>query len=92
MGIGEQFDTVGDLVDWLLVQPRDRRVVLAKDTEGNGFSPLATVSVGMYVAESTYAGEVYPTDDDIDAEDSGYDEEDRAPSDAEPVVVLCPVN
>ncbi len=60
MGMGEQFDTVGDLVDWLLVQPRDRRVVLAKDAEGNGFSPLATVSVGMYVAESTYAGEVYP--------------------------------
>ena len=90
--MSDQFDTVGDLVDWLLAQPRDRRGRVSEDAEGTGFSPLATVSVGMYVAESTYAGEVYPTDDDIDAEDSGYDEDDRAPSDAEPVVVLGPVN
>ena len=72
-------------------QPRERRIVLAKDAEGNRFSPLATISVGMYVAESAYEGDVYPTDDDVDAEDSGY-EEDRAPSDAESVVVLGPVN
>lgn len=40
----------------------------------------------MYVPDTNYSGEIYPTNNQVDEEDSGYDEEDRAPDDAEPVV------
>lgn len=89
--------TVGELIDYLSTQPRDRLVVLSKDAEGNGHSPLAEVEETMYLAESTWAGEVYPTPEQL-AElaarpGSQWDaEEDAAPEDAVRVVVLGPVN
>ena len=52
--------TVGDLIDYLATQPRDRKVVMSKDAEGNGFSPLADASEGMYAADSTWSGETPP--------------------------------
>ncbi len=88
--------TVGDLMDYLATQPRDRKVVMSKDAEGNGFSPLADASEGMYAADSTWSGEIYITPEDLAEEmakpDSGWSEEDAPPDDAERVVVLGPVN
>lgn len=96
MTAGDTFDaevtTVGELVDWLLTQPRDWRIVMSKDAEGNGHSPIATAMHAMYVPDTTYSGEIYPTNNQVDEEDSGYDEEDRAPDDAEPVVLLIPTS
>lgn len=89
--------SVGELVDWLSTQPRDRMVVLSKDAEGNGYSPLADADETMYLAESTWAGETYPTPEQL-AElvaqpGGGWDaEDDAAPEDAVRVVVLGPVN
>lgn len=72
--------TVGELLDYLATQPRDRKVVLAKDAEGNGFSPLAEVSEELYAAESTWSGSI--VDQAVHNEEEGI----------ERVVVLGPVN
>lgn len=90
--------TVGELLDALADQPRDRLVIMSKDAEGNGFSPLADVSESMYLPDSTWSGETYPTDEFLDArlsdpdESEGWLEDDRAPADAVRVVELGPVN
>lgn len=91
--------TVQELMDYLSTQPRDRKIILEKDDEGNGYSPLSEVSVGIYVADSTWSGEVYPTPESV-AEwvaKGEWTEEDAAesydPGDAgERVIVLGPVN
>lgn len=87
-----ELTTVGELVDWLQTQPREWRIVMSKDAEGNGHSPMASALQAMYVLETTFSGEIYPTNDQVDDEDSGYDDEDRPPEDAEPVVLLIPTN
>jgi hypothetical protein len=89
--------TVGDLLDYLATQPRDRKVILSKDEEGNGFSPLAEGGESMYAAESTWSGSVHPTPEDLaelmaSPNNPGYSDEDAAPEDAERVVLLWPVN
>lgn len=89
--------TCGELADYLATQPRDRKIVLSKDAEGNGFSPLADAGVHMYAAESTWSGSVYPTPEDLaemmdPPNTQGWSEEDAAPDDAERVIVLGPVN
>lgn len=57
----------------------------------NEFSPLAGYEDAMYVAETTWYGEVYMTNEQIDA-DPNYDDEDRPPEDAIKVLVMWPVN
>ncbi len=70
-----------------------RLVVLQKDSEGNGYSPLAGADETLaYVAalSSESSGEAMKqmlTDEDRAA---GFSEEDLAPSDAVPCVVLYP--
>lgn len=83
--------TVGELVDYLATQPRDRLVVMAKDAEGNGYSPLADAEEAMYAAESTWAGEVYLTPEELAAK-SDPDDWTEAPEDAVRVVLLGPTN
>ena len=81
--------TVGELIDYLATQPRDRKVVMAKDAEGNGYSPLEDASEGMYEADSTWSGEIYPTPESPEGQSDEYS---HASPDAERVVVLGPVN
>lgn len=81
--------TVGELLDYLATQPRDRKVVLQKDAEGNGYSPLADADEGMYEATSTWSGEMYQTPEVVAAEPGEWSD---APDSAERVVVLGPVN
>jgi hypothetical protein len=50
--------TVSELIALLQSQDGNDLVVLAKDREGDGFSPLATISAGMYTAANTWSGEV----------------------------------
>ena len=98
-GDDEGIATAGALADFLASQPRDRKVVLRKDAEGNGHSPLADAWEAIYEPDSTYSGEVYPTPENIAAmvatgEWTEADEDDRyEPGDgAERVIVLGPVN
>lgn len=37
-------------------------VVLARDEEGNGFSPLWAPTIGQYTAETMYTGDFYGDD------------------------------
>jgi hypothetical protein len=82
-------NTCGQLADYLATQPRARKIVLPKDAEGNDFSPLAAASEEMYVADSTWSGEIYPVPESSAGQSDEYD---HAPDDAERVVVLGPVN
>lgn len=88
--------TAGELMDYLATQPRDRKIVLSKDAEGNGYSPLADAGESMYAAESTWSGHCYITPEALAEEmsrpGSNWSEDDRAPDDAERVIVLGPVN
>lgn len=91
--------TVGELMDYLTTQPRDLKVILEKDAEGNGYSPLADAYEGLYEPDSTWSGHVYPTPEQIAADlasgaRTAEDEADRYdPGDAaERVIVLGPVN
>jgi len=43
--------------------PGDTPVILAKDAEGNGYSPLGEAELAMYCAETDYSGEYYNTED-----------------------------
>jgi len=47
----------------LLEKNPDREVVMSKDSEGNGFSPLADVGEQFYVPETTWSGEVCSQDE-----------------------------
>lgn len=82
--------TCGELADYLAVQPRDRKIVLRKDAEGSGHSPLADAWEAMYSADSTWSGETYPTPEDLVGTEPG--EYNPGPDDAERVIVLGPVN
>jgi hypothetical protein len=92
-----EMSTVGELADYLATQPRDRKVVLRKDAEGNGHSPLADAWESMYSADSTWSGETHPLPEVLaewmaGPNTQGWSEEDAAPDDAERVIVLGPVN
>lgn len=91
--------TAGELLDYLATQPRDRKVILRKDAEGNGHSPLADAWEGIYEPDSTCSGEVYPTAEDVaewvaSGAWTGEDAADRYEpgGNAERVIVLGPVN
>lgn len=77
---GERPITVGQLRAWLAHVPDDAPIVMSKDAEGNGFSPLAEAeSDARYVPESTWAGYVPCSDEDD-------------PEGTERVVMLWPTN
>lgn len=71
--------------------PGDTLIVLAKDGEGNGFSPLADLDEAMYDADSTYSGDRYLSDADREATGQP-DEYSEAPESAVAAVFLWPTN
>lgn len=75
--------TAKKLIERLSTVPPDTPVVMSKDGEGNGFSPLAEAdTAARYVEETTWAGDVLHPDD--------YDAYD--PESMTHVVCLWPVN
>jgi hypothetical protein len=86
---------VGELRAALADLPADMLVILQKDSEGNGYSPLSDAEDGLYEAESTWSGEVYPTPAELAkliAHGNGWTEDDAAPDTAIACIVLAPVN
>lgn len=71
--------------------PGDTPVILAKDAEGNNFSPACEAEVSMYEADTTWSGERYMTEADRQATGEP-DEYAAAPDDAVPAVFLWPTN
>lgn len=69
----------------------ERIVILQKDGEGNGYSPLYCIDdESVYVADSTWSGDVRFPKLTPDLEKLGYSEEDCG--DGEPALILVPVN
>lgn len=54
---------VKKLIELLKTYPENFQVILAKDGEGNGFSPLSDDSEGIYEAECTWSGHLLHPDD-----------------------------
>ncbi len=55
--------TVRELIDALAKLDQDRVVILQKDSEGNGYSPLGGFDSARYLPDSTYSGEVFSEED-----------------------------
>jgi hypothetical protein len=83
---------VKDLIRELQLLDPELEVILQKDGEGNGYSPLAGTDENcIYVAETTWHGEIY--DSTWTADDADMDEEEWAKMLEKPrCVVLYPVN
>jgi hypothetical protein len=71
--------------------PGETLIVMSKDGEGNGYSPLADLDEAMYAAETTWYGERYLSDEQRAAE-RDPDDYSQAPDDAVPAVFLWPTN
>lgn len=71
--------------------PDDTIVILAKDAEGNGHSPLVEAEHAMYLADTTWSGERYLTEEQRLAKEEP-DDWFQAPKEAVPAVFLWPTN
>jgi hypothetical protein len=81
--------SVKELIDLLSKYDPNRIVVMAKDSEGNGYSPLHGCQTGAYRAETTWYGDVgLEPGEEIP---KGYGEEDVI-HDGVPALILTPVN
>lgn len=86
--------TLGDLrrrIAELAALPDDTPLVMAKDREGDDFSPLDGLEEGMYLAETTWSGERYMTEEQRQEQDHP-DDYAEAPEDAVRALFLWPVN
>lgn len=87
---------VKELKTLLADLPDDMTVVMSKDGEGNGYSPLSQVDGDnqVYIPDSTYSGEIMLKELRGADRSLGYTEEDVADPDdnGEDCVVLWPTN
>jgi len=83
--------TVGELIEKLKEEDPSRIVVMSSDAEGNGHSPLSDFWTGMYLAESTWSGEVGMEELTDDDREHGYTEDDVI-EDGQKALILCPTN
>lgn len=83
---------VKDLMTALAAADPDADVILQKDAEGNGYSPLEGADLNaVYVPDSTWSGDVYSMDwkaEDACKTDAEWDEIQAKPR----CVVLYPMN
>ena len=82
---------VSELIEQLKAIDPNRIVILSKDVEGNGYSPLDDLWSGAYRANSTYSGDVGFESLTEEDRSRGYGDGDVI-DDGEPAVILCPVN
>jgi hypothetical protein len=83
--------TVEELIAELTKEDPASVVVMAKDSEGNSYSPLSDYWAGVYRADSTYSGDVGYGELTPELEKAGYGEDDII-EDGVPAVILCPTN
>lgn len=82
---------VGELIAYLRDYPSETEIVLQKDAEGNGYSPLEGADTGIYIAASTYSGDFY--DLGWTASDCCMEDDEHAELMAKPrSIVLYPIN
>jgi hypothetical protein len=83
--------TVGELIEKLKQEDPKRIVVMAKDSEGNSYSPLASFWAGAYCAENTWSGEVGFEKLTPEDEKDGFTEDDVLEG-GRPAIILSPTN
>ena len=66
-------------------------VIIAKDSEGNNFSPLCDIEEGKYLAKNSWSGDVGLRELTQELIDDGFREEDCF-EDGENAIVLYPIN
>lgn len=85
---------VGELIERLSAYPKNTPILLSTDEEGNGFNLLSNVEEHLYDPSEYYTDQIYPTHQQLDeliaVNKYGYTEEDRAPENSVPVLVLWP--
>jgi hypothetical protein len=81
--------TVGELKTLLKDQPDDRGVVLSIDAEGNGYTPVVTITEALWYQDPQHAwlGDAYSADPE-DYEDDQFGMPEGLPT----VVVIEPLN
>lgn len=86
--------TIKELIKLLQDCDENDLVILAKDSVGNGFSPLSEISKDMYTPESTRSGEVSLRELTPEDEQKGYTQEDVGDPEKGAVncVTLWPMN
>ena len=84
--------TIKDLKDAIKEFPDDMEVIMQKDGEGNGYSPLDSLDDScIYVADSTWSGSVF--DVNWSADDVGMSEREWREMKKKPrALLLYPVN
>jgi len=84
--------TVKELKEKLKNYPDDMLIIMQKDAEGNGYSPLDSLgNTSIYIPEKPWYGEVYNTD--WTADEACIEPEEWEKMKLEPrVLLLCPVN
>lgn len=82
--------TVRELIEFLQTEDPRRLVIIAKDAEGNGHSPLSSYWTGAYAADSTWSGEVGLEELTKEDKEAGYSEEDIIKG--VPALILAPTN
>jgi hypothetical protein len=65
-------------------------IILQKDSEGNGYSPLCDIYEGSYEEDTPWSGEVGLRELTDELKEKGYAEEDVASG--VNAVILCPMN
>lgn len=85
--------TVRELIKELeSIENKERIVIMQRDAEGNGYSPLYSIDdTSAYKATTTWFGEVGFEKLTEELKKAGYNEEDIM-TDGQPCLVLCPVN
>jgi len=82
--------TVESLIDILRQFNPERVVIIAKDPEGNEYSPLSEVTTAAYVPETSWYGVIGLEELTEDFEGLGYTVEDVV--DGIPCIILDPIN
>lgn len=67
---------VRELIEQLQKMPQDSIIVMAKDAEGNDYSPLSSIEEYLYVHETTWYGYIYIMELTEELREHGYTEED----------------
>jgi hypothetical protein len=84
---------VKELKEIIANLPDDMEIIVQKDSEGNGYSPLYCADPdAIYIPDSTYSGEVYSLE--FTAEDNCMEEDEWSTmKDEHPrALILAPVN
>lgn len=85
--------TVGELIARLKKEDPNRVVILSRDVEGNGFSPLYGIWTGAYLPNLHHPWDVNVGLEELTEEDrdNGYGEDDLLPG-GEPALIMTPMN